>query len=245
MPADVRRLIPTLLFAFTCPACSVLSLPTLLGKNLDAIQASTAAISHNNDIVKDSTAVSEQGIKSFERLRQPMESMSGLAPTLQAVAALNQPLTEVAGLGSSLHEVAGLERPMSRLGQLQPSLDRTAALGPSMDRLAAMRPSLDAVASLGDPLVHVAALQPQLAAVADLSAPMTDLTALREPLERVADLRDPMTRLARLGTAMALVNHPMLLALAVCAGLVLWGGVTFVAVRLAILSVAGGALARR
>ena len=57
--------------------------------------------------------------------------------------------------------------------------------------------------------------------------------ALRQPMERVADLREPMTRLARLG---AVLDHPILLIVLALVGLGLWGAVTYVAVRLAILS---------
>jgi hypothetical protein len=218
------------------------SLPTLLQKNLKAIETSTATISKNNETVQASTRVSEEGIRSFERLRGPMESMAGLEPTLKSVAALDAPLVKVGELGPSLHEVAGLQQPMTRLVDIRPSLEATAALGPSMDRLAAMRPSLDAVASLGDPLAGVAALRPQLVTMAELGRPMGELSALRQPLERVADLREPMTRLAALGH---LLDRPLLLVALLLLGLGLWGLVTFFAVRLAILSASGALAARR
>jgi hypothetical protein len=147
------------------PACS---LPTLLHKNLDAIRASTAAITSNNEVVKQSTRVSEDVIRSFEGLRAPMESVAGLNPTLKAVAALDAPMTQVAGLASGMRAVGGLQQPMLRLADLQPSLEATAALAPPMERLASMRASLDAVASLGDPMTSVAVLGPQLADVANL-----------------------------------------------------------------------------
>ena len=219
------------------------SLPGLLQKNLKAIEASTVAITENKDTVERSTKVSEEGIKSFEGLRGPMESMAKLDPTLKAVAALDDPMKGAPpGRPGSEHAAA------RRAGAAddapwghRASLDATAALGPSMDRLAAMRPSLDAVAALGDPMKSVAALQPPLAAVADLRAPMEELSALRQPLERVADLREPMTRLSRLG---ALLDHPILLIALALVGLGLWAAVTFLAVRLAILSASRAALAR-
>ena len=226
-----------LLAALNGAACS---LPSLLQRNLHAIEASTEIISKNSEVVKHSTAVSEKGIQSFEGLRGPMESMTKLDPTLKAVAALDEPMSRVAELGPSMSQVAGLQQPMTRLAGLQPSMDATAALGPSMDRLAAMRPSLDAVASLGDPMKSVAGLRPELAAVAGLKAPLEDLGELKSPLERVADLREPMTRLAALAP---MLNHPILLAGLALLGLGLWGAVTFLAVRLALLS-AGTALTR-
>lgn len=220
-----------LLAAVSAAGCS---LPSLLKRNLQAIEASTDGIAKNSEVVKHSTAVSEKGIESFEGLRAPMESMSKLDPTLKAVAALDKPMSRVADLGPSMQQVAGLQQPMARLAGLQPSLDATSALGPSMDRVAAMRPSLDAVAALGDPMVNVAALRPELAAVANLKAPMDELAALKTPLEGVAHLREPMTRLA------LLLDHPILLAGLALLALLVWGAVTFLAVRLALLSVAGG-----
>ena len=62
-----------------------------------------------------------------------------------------------------------------------------------------------------------------------------ELAALKTPLEGVAELREPMTRLAML------LDHPILLAGLALLGLLVWGAVTFLAVRLALLSVAGGA----
>lgn len=226
------RLIPALA-VLSGAACS---LPALLHKNLDAIQASTAAITSNNDVVKQSTRMSEEGIKSFEGLRAPMESVASLNPTLKAVAALDAPMTQVAGLASGMRAVGGLQQPMARLADLQPSLEATAALAMPMERLATMRASLDAVAALRDPMASVAALRPQLADVADLGTAMHDLSALKQPLEQVAELRDPMIRLAALGAAF---DHPIVFALLALAALVAWGGVTFIAVRLAIVSAAG------
>ena len=96
------------------------------------------------------------------------------------------------------------------------------------------------MAALGDPMRNVAGLQPGLTAVAGLKAPMDELAALKGPLERVADLREPMTRLAALAV---LLDRPILLAGFAVLGLAVWGGVTFLAVRLALLS-AGRVLTR-
>jgi hypothetical protein len=82
----------------------------------------------------------------------------------------------------------------------------------------------------------VAGLQPDLAAVASLKTPLVELGELKRPLEDVAGLREPMTRLATLAL---LLDHPILLGFLLVAGLGLWGAVTFLAVRLGILSVAG------
>lgn len=234
------------LIALSASACS---LPMLLQKNLAAIEASTATIAANNDVVKHSTNVTEQGIKSFEGLRGPMESVATLGPDLEEVAALNQPMRavaklddpmkKVATLAAPMREVAALERSMTRLADLDPSLNRTAALGPSMDLLSQMRPSLDEVAALRDPMIQVASLRTDLGAVADLRTPMTELTTLRQPLERVADLRQPLEGVAGLGR---LLEHPLLIALLILVGLALWGAVTFVAVRLAIVSAAAATL---
>ena len=92
---------------------------------------------------------------------------------------------------------------------------------------------LFAVAALDAPMQRVAGLQPQLAAVADLRHSMDELATLREPMTQLARLREPMVRL---GALSALLVHPyVLLGLALFA-LAAWAGVTFVAVRLAVLS---------
>jgi hypothetical protein len=220
------------------------SLPRLLRQNMESIKASTAGIVENTDVVRHSTKVTESlvpAMKGLEGLQKPMQAVAGLNPTLKAVAALDAPMTRVAGLDPSMRAVAALEQPMTRLVEIRPSLDATAALGPSMDRLARMQPSLDRVASLRESMDRVASLQPQLASVADLRGPMDELSTLRQPLERVADLREPMTRLAALGTVL---GQPLLLFLLAIAGLVLWGGVTFIAVRLAIVSASRATTAR-
>jgi hypothetical protein len=82
---------------------------------------------------------------------------------------------------------------------------------------------------------QVGALEPRLRLVADLNAPMRDLGTLRDPLERVAALGEPMQRVAALGS---IFNRPGLLIGLAILGLAAWGGVTFLAVRLAIISAA-------
>jgi hypothetical protein len=108
-----------------------------------------------------------------------------------------------------------------------------------------MRPSLDAVAGLQGSLRMVAELQPQLASVAGLQPAMQQLGALREPMERVAAREAPMSRLADVAAnAASVLQRPALLAILALAGLLAWGVVTFVAVRLAMAS-AGRASDRR
>jgi hypothetical protein len=70
---------------------------------------------------------------------------------------------------------------------------------------------------------------------------MKELSALRDPLERVAALAEPMGRIAALGS---LLDRPWLLIAAAVIGLAAWGGVTFLAVRLAIVSAARAAAPR-
>jgi len=74
-----------------------------------------------------------------------------------------------------------------------------------------------------------------LASVAALRGSMDQLGQLRMPMERLASLEEPMTRVAELGS---LFNRPWLLAIAGLVALTAWGAVTFVAVRLAIVSAA-------
>src|SRR5215831_13363510 len=129
----VRVILPLMFLSST--ACS---LTTVLNKNLEAINRSTAVIGANSDVVKESTRVSEEGVKSFQALRQPMESLASLNPRMEAVAALDRPMRDVAGLKPELQAVAGLKpelrdvgdlkQPMSSLVKLQTSLDATAAL---------------------------------------------------------------------------------------------------------------------
>lgn len=62
---------------------------------------------------------------------------------------------------------------------------------------------------------------------------MVKLAALQQPLERVGALGDPMSRLANLG---AILDRPGLLIMIGLVALAAWFGVTFLAVRLAIIS---------
>ena len=62
---------------------------------------------------------------------------------------------------------------------------------------------------------------------------MQELGQLREPMERVAMLEAPMSRLA---SAALVLDRPFLLVVLALCGMVLWGLVTYVAVRLAIVS---------
>ncbi len=62
---------------------------------------------------------------------------------------------------------------------------------------------------------------------------MEKLSELREPLERVGSLAEPMGRLAALTSVL---DRPVLLLLVALAGLGAWGLVTFLAVRMAIVS---------
>jgi hypothetical protein len=58
-------LIPNLCVALIAISATACSLPMLLQKNLAAIEASTASITANSDVVKHSTSVTEEGIKRF------------------------------------------------------------------------------------------------------------------------------------------------------------------------------------
>jgi hypothetical protein len=171
-------------------------------------------------------------LEGVTRLEGPMRAVAALDPTLRSVADLSGPMARVAGLGGGLDAVAGLQQPLARLGNIGPSLDAAAALSRPMTQVAAMRPSLDAVAALQPSLAQVAALDRQLASVADLKPSMTALGGLREPMERVAALQEPMSRVAALGDIIA---SPMRLVIYGVLALALWAGVTFAAVRLAII----------
>ena len=71
--------------------------------------------------------------------------------------------------------------------------------------------------------------------VSDLGPQLQNVSGLREPLERVAALETPMSRLAALGSVL---DRPLLLAGIGLLALAAWGGVTFLAVRFAIISAA-------
>ena len=146
------------------------------------------------------------------------------------MASLGEPLGRVATLETSLRSTADLRDPIMRLVAIGPGLDRAAALGGPLTRVAEMRTSLEAVASLRGSLDQVSRLEPRLAAVAELGAPLQQVSALRAPLEQVGALTGPLSAVA------SIANHPILLLLIAVAGLLAWGLVTFLAVRLAILS---------
>jgi hypothetical protein len=82
-------------------------------------------------------------------------------------------------------------------------------------------------------MLRVAALDGQLGQVASLREPMQELAGLRQPMTKIATLGEPMMRVA------TLLGHPLLIFLCVLLFLAMWGGVTFFAVRLAILSARG------
>jgi len=91
------------------------------------------------------------------------------------------------------------------------------------------------VAGLHESLDRVAGLDTQLASVAALKGSMDHLGGLRTPMERLAALEEPMTRVAELGS---IVNRPWLFVIVGLVALAAWGAVTYVAVKLAIVSAA-------
>jgi hypothetical protein len=210
-------------------------------QNTDAIGGSTSAIAGNTEAIRASTAATGNlvpALQGVERLRGPMESVAALDPTLRGVAALREPMGSVAALDPSMRALAALGTPMTQLVAIRPGLEATAALGPSMDRLAGMRPSLEAVAGLHQSLDRVASLDQELASVAGLKGSMDQLGQLREPMQRLAALEAPMARVAAFGSVLTVFNRPWLLVLIGLVALGAWGGVTFVAVKLAIVSAA-------
>jgi hypothetical protein len=210
------------------------SLATSVRRNTDAIAMSSSAIGTNTRAVTDSTTATGSlvpALEGVERLRGPMESVAALDPT--GGGGLERADDRVAALDTSMRALADLQAPMTRLVGIAPGLDATAALGGPMMQLASMRPSLDAVAGLQGSLDRVAGLESQPASVAALQRSMQQLSTLREPLERVAELDAPMSRIAELGS---LLDRPWLLLAAAVAALAAWGVVTYLAVRLAVLS---------
>jgi hypothetical protein len=227
--------------ALSGTACSLL---TTVGRNTDAINGSSATIGMNTQAVNATTAAMtslKPALEGLQKLEPPMRDVAALSPTLRAVSELSGPMVRLAGLDTSMRAVAQLQTPMTRLVEIRPSLDATAALNGPMVRLAQMRSSLEAVASLHDSMDRVAGLKDQLAAVAALRGAMQELGNLRQPMEHVAALEPPMTRLAALG---AMLDRPGLLLLGAAIGLSAWGVITFVAVRLAIVSAARAAAPR-
>lgn len=209
------------------------SLPALLKENTQQVRASTAGIANNTGVVRQSTEVTREllpAMQGLQKLEEPMKAVAGLGPSLGSVAALDEPMKRVAALDAPMRDVAGLSPDMRAVSRLD---------GP-MNRVAAMRPSLDAVSALSTPMERVAALGTELRAVAELQGSMRELAALREPMTRVAELRQPMDRLA----AFVPASHPLGIVLIALLGLGLWGVVTFVAVRLAIVSALGRGASR-
>jgi hypothetical protein len=100
-----------------------------------------------------------------------------------------------------------------------------------MNRVAALGPRLDAVANLRGSLERVAGLQPVLESVAALQGPLEEVAALRGPLEEMTQLSKSLESITG---ALGILQHPGRIALAVLAALLLWGFVTFAAVRLAV-----------
>jgi hypothetical protein len=214
------------------------SLATSINRNSDAIGKSTAAISSNTDTIAQSTKATGNLVPALQdvgKLQEPMKQVAALDPTMKSVAALSDPMTRVAALEPAMRGLANLQQPMINLVAIKPSLDAAAGLGGPLGRVADMRTSLESVASLRDSLTQVAALDVQLKAVAELRPAMKQLGQLKQPLERVGALGEP---LQQLGPVLALLEHPVLLLLAIALGLGAWGAVTFYAVKLAILSAA-------
>jgi len=77
----------------------------------------------------------------------------------------------------------------------------------------------------------VAALRPVLDSVAQLRGTLASVAALREPLESLGRLEPPLTSLAN---AARLIDHPYMIVGGALVAMLLWGVVTFAAVRLAI-----------
>ena len=187
-------------------------LAALLKQNTRTVEASTEGIAANSRVVQRSTEVTQQLLPAMEGLVAPMNQVAGLRPTLASVAALDAPMSRVAALASPMSRVAALDGPMTRV--------------------ALMRSSLDGVSALSAPMERVASLRAELRAVAELQGSMRELATLHQPLVQVAELRRPMEQLAALNP----ISHPLgAIALAVLA-LAAWGGVTFFAVRFAVLS---------
>jgi hypothetical protein len=214
------------------------SLATSINRNSDAIGKSTAAIASNTDTIAQSTKATGNLVPALQdvgKLQEPMKQVAALDPTMKSVAALNDPMNRVAGLEPAMRGLADLQQPMINLVAIKPSLDAAAGLGGPLGRVADMRTSLESVASLKGSLTQVAALDTQLKAVADLRPAMENLGQLKQPLERVGALGEP---LQRLGPVLALLEHPVLLLLAIVLGFGAWFAVTFFAVKLAIVSAA-------
>ena len=237
MTATLRRAtaIVTTCAMATTASCS---LATSINRNSDAIGKSTAAISSNTDTIAQSTKATGDLVPALQdvgKLQEPMKAVAALDPTMKSVAALSDPMTRVAGLEPAMRGLGALQQPMINLVAIKPSLDAAASLGGPLGRVADMRASLESVAELRGSLTQVAALDTQLKSVADLRPAMEQLGGLKQPLERVGALGEP---LQQLGPLLALLEHPILLLLAIALGFAAWFAVTFFAVKLAIISAA-------
>lgn len=78
---------------------------------------------------------------------------------------------------------------------------------------------------------RVAGLQPTLQDVASLRGPLEQVAALRQPLEEMTQLSKSLESITG---ALGFLQHPIRIVLVLLSGLLLWGLVTFAAVRLAV-----------
>ena len=137
----------------------------------------------------------------------------------------------VAGIDTSMRALAELQTPMSAVVEIVLDWKATAAGGPYWIA-GAHASELEAVVACSRRRSS-SGLETQLAAVANLSGSMDQLAQLREPMDRLAGLEAPMARLAGLSS---LLDRPGRLILFSLIALLGWGIVTFLAVRLAIVS---------
>jgi hypothetical protein len=193
--------------------CAFAELPSLLKENTRTVRASTEGIAANTREVGRSSEITKE-----------------LLPAMQGLRTLEQPMTEVAKLGPSLTAVAALDTSMSHVAALNAPMRQLTTLAPAMQAVSRLDDPMMRVAALDKSMQEVAALRSELRAVAELQRSMADLGALREPMMRVAELRQPMTQIAALGP----LGNPLGIAVVAIVGLLLWGAVTFVAVRLAV-----------
>jgi hypothetical protein len=199
----------------TTTSCSVMS----------AIRRTPDAIESNTDVlrgVERSTTALTPALQRVASLEAPLVAVSDLDSTLERVAGLRTALIGVADLGRVLEQVAALRQPLVDVGALRPSLERTSSLGPALDR----------VAALAAGLAEVAALRPVLDSVAQLRSTLASVAALREPLESLGRLEAP---LASLASAAGIIARPVPIVVGGIAAILLWGLVTFAAVRLALV----------
>ena len=205
-------------------------------QNTEAIGRSSTAIDTNTKAIAESTSGTTSlipALQGVQRLDGPMRSVAALDPTMRSVAALSEPMSRVALLDPSMRALAELQQPMTRLVEIRGPLDAVSALGGPMTRVADMRESLDAVASLRDSLDQVSPARTATGRGCKPSGTDGEARALRQPLEQVGALAGPMSRLAALTS---ILDRPMLLIAMALAALAAWGLVTFLAVRMAIVS---------